>query len=508
MPSSYRSMLLDGAGYCRSGNPTPSWVPSLDRTSQEPDLFFYGAVGDGVTDDTAALQRAVSAVQQAGGGNVFIPPGYNFLITSSILCGGGWPGGVKVHGGGIASQVTLRAGSNCYAFDFGLSGAPQYTPHAVFEDFCLNLNGGSQSAGGGFWARGAVHCKFSRLVIDTPYEAGIRFYQDGTGSYGHHNRITDSVLWNGRSSAGPGYAVLFQSADENVMMGCLIQDNGNPAHGAAAQVYDTGAGLQSFVGNAWVGGGSGSAFFKSDSNPGRCTFTGNQFDTPNGGGQCLELTGSQHTVTGNVFLGMGQGQSSGQCAGVNLDGAQYCTVSGNNFNGSNAYAYAVRESGAADYNCLGLNTFNGTFAGTGPIAVTGSHTTFTHDGLGNARLGGVNSLQVYATSGPSSPPVPGFAQEGSGVAIISSAAAGGTATLLDGKTSDGTVQLRVTNSGALSLGGSASAIRQGSGAPTGQSFASTAGDLYIRTDTPGTASQRLYACTAGGTPGTWTALVV
>ena len=35
----------------------------------------YGAVGDNVRDDTAAIQRALDAVRQAGGGEVYFPPG-------------------------------------------------------------------------------------------------------------------------------------------------------------------------------------------------------------------------------------------------------------------------------------------------------------------------------------------------------------------------------------------------------------------------------------------------
>lgn len=58
----------------------------------------FGAIGDGVTDDTAAIQRAFNAVSytayqgnlaasyQMGGGVVRFPPG-NFLITQTILIG-------------------------------------------------------------------------------------------------------------------------------------------------------------------------------------------------------------------------------------------------------------------------------------------------------------------------------------------------------------------------------------------------------------------------------------
>ena len=58
-------------------------------------------------------------------------------------------------------------------------------------------------------------------------------------------------------------------------------------------------------------------------------------------------------------------------------------------------------------------------------------------------------------------------------------------------------------------GGSVGGITSGSGVPTtffaGQ--AKQAGEYYFRTDTPSTANQRIYVCTAGGTPGTWSGIV-
>lgn len=43
----------------------------------------YGAVGNGVTDDTAAIQAAIDAASAAGGGIVFLPPG-TYLLTDTI----------------------------------------------------------------------------------------------------------------------------------------------------------------------------------------------------------------------------------------------------------------------------------------------------------------------------------------------------------------------------------------------------------------------------------------
>jgi hypothetical protein len=51
-------------------------------------------------------------------------------------------------------------------------------------------------------------------------------------------------------------------------------------------------------------------------------------------------------------------------------------------------------------------------------------------------------------------------------------------------------------------------ITSGSGAPSTPGGANpTAGDLYVRTDTPSTANQRLYSCTVGGASPTWVGIV-
>ena len=44
----------------------------------------YGAVGDGVTDDTTAIQSAATAVKTAGGGTLYFPPG-TYIVNKSIL---------------------------------------------------------------------------------------------------------------------------------------------------------------------------------------------------------------------------------------------------------------------------------------------------------------------------------------------------------------------------------------------------------------------------------------
>ena len=50
-------------------------VQLRDLTGYVFDVTSFGAVGDGTTDDTAAIQAAADALEEAGGGELFFPPG-------------------------------------------------------------------------------------------------------------------------------------------------------------------------------------------------------------------------------------------------------------------------------------------------------------------------------------------------------------------------------------------------------------------------------------------------
>ena len=59
-------------------------IPSNPPTHNVRD---YGAVGDGITDDTAALRAALLAAKVAGGGVVFMPAG-TYVVTSTLAVNG------------------------------------------------------------------------------------------------------------------------------------------------------------------------------------------------------------------------------------------------------------------------------------------------------------------------------------------------------------------------------------------------------------------------------------
>lgn len=89
-PTTLAELFKDGSWVVRGPGP---WV----------NVRAFGAEGDGVADDSAAVQAAIDAVEDAGGGTVFVPAGNYSLIGGIVI-----PPGVRVVGAGQAS-TTLQA---------------------------------------------------------------------------------------------------------------------------------------------------------------------------------------------------------------------------------------------------------------------------------------------------------------------------------------------------------------------------------------------------------------
>lgn len=92
-----RRLVIDGRRASSSPLPDANWADIqadwLTRRPAKLDLFIvtnaaYGAVGDGVADDTAAIQGALNAAAANGGGIVYLPPG-KFKLTGTLDVAGG-----------------------------------------------------------------------------------------------------------------------------------------------------------------------------------------------------------------------------------------------------------------------------------------------------------------------------------------------------------------------------------------------------------------------------------
>src|SRR5262245_58880948 len=59
-------------------------------------LNDFGAAGDGVTDDGPALQAALEAIANHGGGELFVPDGHYAIVTPVVVDFGGLNGAVTI----------------------------------------------------------------------------------------------------------------------------------------------------------------------------------------------------------------------------------------------------------------------------------------------------------------------------------------------------------------------------------------------------------------------------
>ncbi|KQQ31128.1 gluconolaconase [Duganella sp. Leaf126] len=120
----------------------PASVSAYVEAPRDPRAVTVHARGDGVADDTAALQAAIdAAAEQAGGGIVFVPAG-RYRITRTVFI---WPG-VRVFGVGRTRPV-LRLAANTPGFQQGVGNMVMFTGNRPGAVVPINLGGAAPVAG-------------------------------------------------------------------------------------------------------------------------------------------------------------------------------------------------------------------------------------------------------------------------------------------------------------------------------------------------------------------------
>lgn len=109
-----------------------SWLNDVDRAVYG--VQHWGAKGDGTTDDTAAIQAALSAVSALGGGTVYLPPtGHPYLISNSVYI----PNGVVLAG----TKGKSYPGATATNAQWAATGTWVQPTHATNAAFVLLGNG-------------------------------------------------------------------------------------------------------------------------------------------------------------------------------------------------------------------------------------------------------------------------------------------------------------------------------------------------------------------------------
>jgi hypothetical protein len=164
------------------------------------DVRTYGALGNGVANDTAALQSALDTCRLAGGGVVYLPPGV-YLVQMPVA--GGYALGVGTNtvvigAGRDATIIRLTPtpnGDTQNAISNYLAGGPGNDEKISFQDFTLDGQAGLQTVANcinGISINQARAVKFLRVRVLNSY--GTSVTGPGEGSSFRIQGCTDVSL--------------------------------------------------------------------------------------------------------------------------------------------------------------------------------------------------------------------------------------------------------------------------------------------------------------------------
>lgn len=100
----------------------------------------YGATGDGVTDDTAAIQSAVDEVEADGGGTVYLPPGK--YVVGYLTVVGNENDVTRIVGSGDDTIILINN------FQSAQGGVGYSGGNIIFKDFKVEVTDGTSGQGG------------------------------------------------------------------------------------------------------------------------------------------------------------------------------------------------------------------------------------------------------------------------------------------------------------------------------------------------------------------------
>ncbi|MCB7130403.1 MAG: hypothetical protein J3T61_12795, partial [Candidatus Brocadiales bacterium] len=246
-----------------AGEANPRVNALVRRANEIVSVKDFGAKGDGVTDDTTAIQAAIDAAGSASGGIVFFPPGFYkttsaLTVTAGIIVQGSGLGAAGASPDGTVIRNGAAAGD---VFDV------QYSDSVQFRDFRIDCpsftkasgTAGIRLAGTGGSGNTSRNCRITNVFIVNMYDGvlteatqklvanglhvidylniGLYLKQTG-GTDSGGNSVTDCTFWDlnvGTSKEGIRYdkggalsimGTKFQGSDYNFRMELDAGDTG------------------------------------------------------------------------------------------------------------------------------------------------------------------------------------------------------------------------------------------------------------------------------------------
>jgi hypothetical protein len=375
----------------------------------------FGAVGDGVTDDAAAVQLAINYVATLGRGAIVFPPGYTYYLNSQInLCDNltviGYGAKIKIgtgyagintplfknfSGTDFAAPGTRLASSNIGFYgltfdgnDTGVAGST--VPNANMHGAIICVGGWDDNSGiDGFVVR---DCSFSSFAgagvmvwkssnIDVSSNSFLNFFTNATLSVGSPidmHQVSRVVIANNRinhtstAKSWHGITILdWTLGCSDVAVTGNVITNLNNGDGISCESN----------GVANIDGGA---------------FTGNVIDNCLGDG--LHIQGcSDVVVTGNIF----RASSSTSGLGIVFTNTTAVTIDGNEVSGP--YISGIFSNGGTLRAVVTNNRIQGmvyggvNYQGEGIFLYTAGGTSVSHRVCGNI-IKDVDGCGIYSNS--------------------------------------------------------------------------------------------------------------
>jgi hypothetical protein len=383
------------------------------------DVTAYGAVGDGTTDDTSAINSAIAALNSAGRGVLYFPAG-DYLcsaglttITASGIIMGDGPGGFW--GDGPASEIRC---SSTTAHLFTLTG-----DRLTVRDLALRNTAATPTAGSGIRFTGATgleRADYESVSIDN-FWTGVdsdgnlgwkmhKVWIQAPHKYGVHIRntaLTDGGDWGFvdcdffAAEHDADAAIYAESSGGGKVVNCKINASVSLDHEfidgivvAVAAGVDTSVLL---VTNTSIENVSRHGISITSASTGRwrwISILGNQFGLwSNDTGRAISITPTNTDDVTDIVISSNLFNTNGTArAAIRLANVDNVTLVGNNFNTDGFNALWSDGGGNTNIHEIGAGiTDHGMLGGLGDDDHTNLLNETRHDALDHTGLTGVGS---------------------------------------------------------------------------------------------------------------------